>query len=171
METLMPDNLIIERTHFLELRRRLLELYPDLDDQTLNDTLEGATNFREAIAALIRSAIEDETLSKALKERIETMRGRLARLEARASNKRLTAVESMLSADMQKLTFADFTASLRSGPPSIEILNEDKIPIDFLVPQPPKPDKRAILQALTQGAIIPGALLTEPKLSLSIRRS
>jgi hypothetical protein len=167
----MPKDLIFERTNFLELRRRLLQLYPDLDDQTLNDTLEGATNFREAIAALIRSAIDDETLAKALKERIETMRGRLSRLETRASDKRLTAMESMHSADMQKLTFTDFTASLRSGPPSIEILNEDKIPIDFLVPQPPKPDKRAILQALTEGAVVPGALLGKPKFSLSVRRS
>jgi len=167
----MEYNLILERINYTELRSRLVKLYPDLDDQTLNDTLEGATNFREAIAALIRSAIDDETLVKALKERIETMRGRLSRLETRASDKRLTAMESMQSAEMQKLTVPDFTASLRSGPPSIEILNEDEIPIDFLVPQPPKPDKRAILQALTEGAFVPGALLGKPKFSLSVRRS
>lgn len=167
----MEYNLILERINYTELRSRLVKLYPDLDDQTLNDTLEGATNFREAIAALIRSAIDDETLVKALKERIETMRGRLSRLETRASDKRFTAMESMQSADMQKLTVPDFTASLRSGPPSIEILNEDEIPIDFLVPQPPKPDKRAILQALTEGAVVPGALLGKPKFSLSVRRS
>jgi hypothetical protein len=167
----MEYNLILERINYTELRSRLVKLYPDLDGQTLNDTLEGATNFREAIAALIRSAIDDETLVKALKERIETMRGRLSRLETRASDKRFTAMESMQSADMQKFTAPDFTASLRSGPPSIEILNEDEIPIDFLVPQPPKPDKRAILQALTEGAVVPGALLGKPKFSLSVRRS
>ena len=47
----MADNLNLERTRFTELRRRLNEIYPDLDNQTLNDTLEGATNFKEALSA------------------------------------------------------------------------------------------------------------------------
>ena len=40
----MAMTVTLERTHFVELRRRLLELHPDLDDQTLADTLEGATD-------------------------------------------------------------------------------------------------------------------------------
>ena len=165
----MPSNLIHERSHFIELRRRILERHPDLDDQTLNDTLEGATNLKEALAALIRSALDDETLAKALKERIEAMRSRLSRLEARASNKRVLVVENMQATDLHKLTEPDFTASVRVGPPSVDILNEDELPLDFLLPQPPKPDKRAILDALTKGAVVPGALLAKPKLSLSVR--
>ena len=165
----MPNNLVHERSRFIELRRRLLELYPDLDDQTLNDTLEGATNFKEAVAALIRSALDDETLAKALKERIDSMRSRLSRLEARASGKRVLVVESMQAADLQKMTEPDFTASVRIGPPSVDIVDEDRLPIDFLMPQPPKPDKRAILDALSKGAVVPGALLANPKFSLSVR--
>ena len=165
----MLDTLSLERLRFTELRRRLLELYPDLDDQTLNDTLEGATNLREALSALIRSALDDESLAKALKERIEAMRGRLSRLEARASSKRVLAVENMQAADLQKLTEPDFTASVRIGPPSVDIINEDELPLDFLLPQPPKPDKRAILNALSKGTVVPGALLAQPKLSLSVR--
>ena len=45
----MSVNLVYERSTFIELRRRLLELHPNLDDQTLNDTLEGATNLKEAL--------------------------------------------------------------------------------------------------------------------------
>ena len=165
----MPDNLNLERTCFTELRRRLLELYPDLDDQTLNDTLEGATNFREAIAALIRSALEDECLADALRDRMTDMRTRLSRHEARAASKRQVAVENMEAADIRKLTEPDFTASTRVGPPSVVIDNEHELPIDYLLPQPPKPDKRAILEALTRGAMVPGAALAQPKLSLSVR--
>ena len=165
----MPDNLNLERTCFIELRRRLLELYPDLDDQTLNDTLEGATNFREAIAALIRSALEDECLADALRDRMTDMRTRLSRHEARAASKRQVAVENMEAADIRKLTEPDFTASTRVGPPSVVIDNEHELPIDYLLPQPPKPDKRAILEALTRGAMVPGAALAQPKLSLSVR--
>ena len=167
----MKYNITLERISYMELRNRLLEHCPDLDDQTLNDTLEGATNFTEAIAAVIRSAIEDEAFAKALKERIEAMKSRLSRLEARASAKRLTAVESMKSANMQKLNVADFTASVRIAPQSVQIINQDTIPNRFLVPQPPKPDKKAILQALVEGAIVPGALLAGSKFSLSVRVS
>jgi hypothetical protein len=158
-----------DRITFTELRRRLVELHPDLDDQTLNDTLEGATNFKEALAALIRSALEDECLAKALRDRMADMRARLSRHEARALSKRQVAVENMEAADIRKLTEPDFTASTRIGPPSVVIDNEDELPIDYLLPQPPKPDKRAILEALTRGATVPGAALSEPKLSLSVR--
>ena len=165
----MPDNLNLERNRFTELRRRLLELYPDLDDQTLTDTLEGATNFREAIGALIRSALEDECLADALRDRMTDMRTRLSRHEARAASKRQVAVENMEAAGIRKLTEPDFTASTRVGPPSVVIDNEHELPIDYLLPQPPKPDKRAILEALTRGAMVPGAALAQPKLSLSVR--
>ena len=165
----MPHDLTLERNRFTELRRRLLELYPDLDDQTLNDTLEGATNFKEAIAALIRSALEDECLADALRDRMTDMRTRLSRHEARAASKRQVAVENMQVADIRKLTEPDFTASTRVGPPSVVIDNEHELPIDYLLPQPPKPDKRAILEALTRGAMVPGAALAQPKLSLSVR--
>ena len=159
----------IERTRFVELRRRLLELHPDLDEQTLADTLEGATDFKEALAALIRSALEDECLAKALKDRLDQMKGRLSRLEARASSKRQVAVENMEAADLRKLQEPDFTASVRIGPPSVTIVSEDELPIDYLMPQPPKPDKRAILEALSGGAFVPGAVLSNPKISLSVR--
>lgn len=162
-------HLELESIRFIELRRRLLELYPDINDQTLADTLEGATNLREALAALIRSSLDDECMAKALKERIEVMKGRLARLEARASQKRQLAIETLEATNQRKLAEADFTASLRLGPPSVEIVNETELPLDFLLPQPAKPDKRSILAALTAGHNVPGALLAQPKISLSIR--
>ena len=158
-----------ERLTFTKLRHRLVELHPDLDEQTLNDTLEGATNFKEALAALIRSALEDECLADALRDRMTDMRTRLSRHEARAASNRQVAVENMEAADIRKLTEPDFTASTRVGPPSVVIDNEHELPIDYLLPQPPKPDKRAILEALTRGSTVPGAVLAQPKLSLTVR--
>jgi len=165
----MDDNLNLERTRFTEIRRRLVELHPDLDDQTLNDTLEGATNFKEALSAVIRSALDDECLAAALRDRISDMRARLARIEAGAASKRQVVVENMEAADLRKLIQPDFTASTRVGPPSVVIDNEAELPIDYLVPQPPKPDKRGILEALTRGAVVLGANLAQPKLILTIR--
>jgi len=163
------NNITTERITFTELRRRLVELHPDLDDQTLNDTLDGATNFKEALSALIRSALDDECLAAALRDRISDMRARLARIDAGAASKRQVVVENMEAADVRKLIQPDFTASTRVGPPSVVIDNEDELPIDYLLPQPPKADKRGILAALTRGAVVPGANLAQPKLILSIR--
>jgi hypothetical protein len=159
----------LEATRFSELRRRLLDHFPELDEQTLADTLEGATDLREALAALLRSAQEDECMAKALKERIETLRLRLTRLETRAGQKRVVARDTMEIAEIRKLVEPDFTASLRSPAPVADILNEADLPETFLIPQPPKADKRAILAALNAGQSVPGAVLLHPRPTLSIR--
>ena len=87
-------------------------------------------------------------------------------METRASSKQQVAVENIEAADLRKLQRPDFTASVRIGPPSVSIVSEDELPIDYLLPQPPKPDKRAILEALSGGAFVPGAVLSNPKISL-----
>ena len=44
---------------------------------------------------------------------------------------------------------------------SAEITDESLIPEDYLVPQPPKVDKRGILADLRAGLDVPGAVLSE----------
>ena len=56
-----------------------------------------------------------------------------------------------------------------TGPPGVVIAEDSELPIDFLVSQAPKPDKRLILDALTRGTLVPGALLAEHKVSLAVR--
>src|SRR3954454_3625645 len=92
-----------EMTRFTELRRRLLEADPEIDERTLFDTLEGATDLHEAIASVVRSALEDEAMAKALRSRIEDMRQRLGRIETAAEKKREAALSAMEQAEMIKL--------------------------------------------------------------------
>ena len=158
-----------EVTHFSELRRRLLEADPDIDEKTLFDTLEGATDLHEAIAAVIRSALDDEALAKALRARIEDMRQRLSRIESTAEAKREAALNAMERADMIKLTAPDFTVSIRINPPSLLITSEAEIPQEFWVPQPPKLNKKGLLDAINSGWAVPGAALSNSKISLAIR--
>ena len=47
---------------YLQLRERISINYPQADDETLLDTLEGITDLHEMIAAVIRSALVDEAL-------------------------------------------------------------------------------------------------------------
>src|SRR5262245_2131129 len=163
------NSLLGESITFEDLRRRILEADPDIDEKTLFDTLDGATNLDEAIVAVIRSGLDDEALAKALRARIENMRQRLNRIELTAEAKREAALNAMERADMIKLTAPDFTASIRINPPSLLITSEAEIPQDFWVPRPPKLNKKGLLDAINSGWGVPGATLSNSKISLTIR--
>ena len=158
-----------EAARFVELKRELLASYDDLDEQTLRDTLEGATDLKEALAALVRSALEDEALCGGLSALLDTMKQRLDRLETRASTKRRTVLETMERTGYTSFVEPDFTVGLRKAPASVLIMAEDQIPPQFLVPQPPRIDRRGILAALAAGADVPGAQLSHARNSLSVR--
>src|SRR4026209_2230773 len=85
------------------LKERLLADYPNLDDDTISDTLEGITDLHEMIAAVIRSALVDEALHAGLRSRMDDMKERLSRLDLRASKKRLLALEAMTEVGLARL--------------------------------------------------------------------
>ena len=151
------------------LRQKLLEAFPDADDETIRDTLEGLTTLHELIAEIIRSALIDEALQSGLRSRLQDMKERLSRLETRAAKKRELVLEAMSEAGLKKIEQPDFTASARVGPPSIVLLAEDLVPESYWVPQPPKLDRQALVGDLKQGDEIPGVQLSNPKPVLSVR--
>ena len=63
----MGKPFITELPRYRLLKQRLVAEYPDLDDETLADTLEGITDLHEMIAAVIRSALVDEALHAGLR--------------------------------------------------------------------------------------------------------
>src|SRR6187397_127642 len=90
---------------------KLQKDYPDLDDETIRDTIEGITTLHELIAELIRSALIDEALQDGLRTRIEEMRARHSRLAERGMKKRQLALEAMNDVGLKKLEQPDFTAA------------------------------------------------------------
>ena len=165
----MVTPLSVETTKYLQLKARISVNYPQADEETLLDTLEGITDLHEMIAAVIRSALVDEALHSGLRSRVDDMRERLSRLELRASKKRELALEAMTEAGLSKLEQPDFTASARAGSPALVVLAEDKIPGHYWLPQPPKLDRQAILGEIKRGIEIPGAEISNPKPVLSVR--
>ena len=158
-----------ELHHYQLVRERLVQEFPDTDDQTIRDTLEGITDLHEMIAAVIRSTLVDEALHSGLRFRVDDMKERLSRLELRANKKRELALDAMTEAGLTKLEQPDFTAFTRAGSPALVIIAEGNIPESYWLPQPPKLDRQAILGELKRGKVIPGAQMSNPKPVLSVR--
>lgn len=159
----------IELTRHNILKTQLLSEMPDIDDETLRDTLEGITSLPEMIAEVVRYALIDEAMAIGLKDRLGQMKARLDRLEHRARCKRSLATEVMAEADIKKLTEPDFTASLRPSQPGLRVVAEEEIPEAFWKPQPSKLDRQLMVSTLKDGGSIPGATLSNPKTTLSVR--
>ena len=77
-----------ELTHHQYLRARLEEEFPDADEETLVDTLEGLSNLPDMLAEVCRSMLDDQAMVSALRGRIGDMQERCGRIEARARKKR-----------------------------------------------------------------------------------
>ena len=165
----MEPPLSIATMTYLQLRERISGIYPQADDETLRDTLEGITDLHEMIAAVIRSALVDEALHAGLRFRVDDMRERLSRLELRASKKRQLALGAMTEVGLSKLEQPDFTASARAGSPALIVIAEERIPEAYWLPQPPKLDRQGILGELKRGLEIPGAQMSNPQPVLSVR--
>ena len=166
----MNMRLKTEIRHYQLMRERILQEFQGIDDETIHDTLEGITDLREMIAAVIRSALVDEALRDGLRGRIEEMKEWLSRLEVRAGKKRDLALHAMSEAGLSKLEQPDFTASMRAGSPALVVTSEQTIPPPYWLPQPPKLDRQGLLAELKHGASIPGAELSNPKPVLMVRK-
>ena len=53
--------------------------------------------------------------------------------------------------------------------PAVVVVNEAEIPEPYWIPQPPKLDRKGVLDALRTGTHVPGAAFTNAKVSIAIR--
>lgn len=154
---------------YQELKRRLKEEDPELDEITLADTIEGLTDIHDILAAIVRAALEDEVMVISLKARVQDMQQRLYRIEERSDIRRKIARDVMIETDIKKIVAPDFTMSIRAGNPSVVVIDETVITKDFWEPRPPKLNKLKLLSELKSGASVPGAVLANAELVLSVR--
>ena len=162
-------NLEFAAVAYQAIRNRIRSEDPSIDEQTLADTVEGLTDLHEILAAVTRSALADEALADGLMGRMNEMQERLDRLQDRASKRSDMVREVMLQLDLKKLLAPDFTISLRSGLPALQVLDEAAVPSVYWQPGPPRLNRQALLAELKDGSEIQGVALSNPEPVLSVR--
>lgn len=163
------DQLSFSAAGYRAIRDRLKTEDPNIDEQTLADTVEGLTNLHEILEAIIRSALQDEALATGLKGRISDMQGRLDRLQDRASKRRQIAKDVMVELDLKKIIVPDFTVSIRAGNPGLMVIDEAAVPPIYWEPGQPRLRRQVLAADLKQGEDVPGATLSNPEPILSVR--
>ncbi len=158
-----------ELTYHEHLREQIRNEFPDIDEETLADTVEGLTNLYEMLGAVVRSHLDDMAMVDALKSRMADMQDRLSRIGKRADKKRELVTSVMEQADLKKLAEADFTVSLRASSAPLVVTEETAIPKPYWKPQAPKLDRQGLIAALKLGGRVPGAVLGNPRMAIAIR--
>jgi hypothetical protein len=154
---------------YRSIRDRIHEEDPEIDEQTLADTVEGLTDLHEIIIAIVRSALADEALANGLRGRIAEMEERLGRLRDRASKRRQIVKDVMVELDLKKITAPDFSVSIRPGMPSLLVLNAESVPRIFWQPGEPRLKRQELLTELKGGSEIEGVALSNPEPVLTVR--
>lgn len=142
----------------------------DLDEQTLLDTLEGATDLHECLLALDEANIEDEILLEGLSAKIAQLDARRSRIKQAIESRRGLILVCMENAELQQVKGPCATISVRKTPPALQITDEAAIPSAYWKAQDPKLDKKAVKEALDRKEAVPGAALDNGGVSLTIRR-
>src|SRR5262245_44740593 len=170
----LPDNGVTMTLEFSAItyraiRDRIRADDPQIDEQTLADTVEGLTDLHEIVAAIVRAALADEALATGLKGRIAEMQDRLERLQDCAAKRRQIAKDVMVELDLKKITAPDFTVSIRPGMPALLVLDETAVPSIYWEPREPRLNRQELLSELKGGAAIEGVTLSNPEPVLSVR--
>lgn len=142
---------------------------PDIDPQAFADTLEALGGELEM------KADGYARVMKELEGRAATMRFESKRLEngyktieRNIDRMKHALQDSMVATDKRKFKTDLFSFSIRKNPASVVIDRETSIPPEFLIPQDPKIDKKAIKAAIDRGDDITFAHLEQGE-SLIIR--
>jgi hypothetical protein len=163
------DQLNFATTTYRAIRDRIRSQDPQIDEQTLADTIEGLTDVHEILGAIVRAALADEAMATGLKCRIADMEDRLHRLQDRAAKRRHIVKDAMIELELKKIAAPDFTASIRPGMPSLVVLNEDAVPKTYWEPGEPRLRRQVLACDLKGGAEVAGATLSNPEPVLSVR--
>jgi len=143
---------------------QLLEIAEEIESDALVDTLESLRDAIEDKAENIAKLIKNlEADAKIIKEEEQRLAERRRAIEAKVDKLKMYLQEQLETAGLQKVKRPTITVAIQANPPSVDVIDETAIPIDFLIPQAPKVDKKSILERLKKGESVPGVALKQTK--------
>lgn len=135
----------------------------DLSDEALKDTLDSLGGELEAKAqATVSFARHLEKIAESIKDAERSMADRRKAIENRTSRIKQYVLEAMQNNDIQRIECPYFVLSIAKNPPSVEVLDEKQIPVDYFVDAPPPPpqlNKKLVLKAMKDGFEVTGCRL------------
>ena len=140
------------------------------DEGMALDMIEAETGLLEAIDGALQRISDVGSLCEAIDEQMKRLKARKSRLEAQDERIRASLCMALGAAGLKKAERPLATLSLRSVPPKVIITNEADLPSQFLVEKTTiTPDKKAIADALKDGAKVAGAELSNGGEAVSVR--
>jgi len=151
-----------------ELIAKLKDIIGDDEDFAM-DVIEGQTSLVEVVNSLIAQEGQDEAHIRAIQEFQDKQAKRALRIAARIEKRRLALLTALQAADVKSLRCPLGTVGVRPTPARVIVVLEGVVPDEFWKQPPRVLDKRALLAALKEGRIVPGATLSNGGVTISIR--
>ena len=138
-------------------------------DEGMADTLESIEEAIESKAENTAIVIKQlEANADMLANEIKRLSERKTTLENNAKHLKVYLQEQLEKCGKSKIKGAIFTVAIQNNPQSVEVLDENKIPATYFIPQQPKLDRKELLVHLKSGEEIAGVAIKQTQ-SLRIR--
>ena len=152
---------------------QLLELAedPEIDPQAFADTIEGLSGEIEIKADGYAKVITElEKDKEGLSAEIDRLKAKSTVIANSIIRIKKSLEMAMIATGKTKFKTELFSFNIQKNPASVELDEEhiELIPIEYLIPQDPKPDKKRMLAELKEGKELPFASLKQTE-SLRIR--
>lgn len=142
-----------------EITGEILELLTmaedlELDQKMIRDTMEGLDfEFEEKAEAYAKVVKTLEMDIAGLDEEIQRMTKRKATIKNNIDRLKKSLENAMIATGKRKFKTPLFGFGIQKNPPSLNVLDESKIPEEFWIEQQPKLDKKAALAYVKENEV------------------
>ena len=142
-----------------EITGEILELLTmaedlELDQKMIRDTMEGLDfEFEEKAEAYAKVVKTLEMDIAGLDEEIQRMTKRKATIKNNIDRLKRSLEGAMIATGKIKFKTALFGFGIQKNPPSLNVLDESKVPAEFWIEQQPKLDKKAALAYVKENEV------------------
>ena len=143
------------------LYQQLLDMAEEQDNDFSEalESLEGA--FEEKAENIVKIMRTLEAKEKAYKDEVDRLNKQRNALKRSIQNSKDYLQENMNVMGKKKVESGLFTVAIQKSPPTLKIDDDKYIPDGYWIPQPPKLDRKELLQDLKLGEEIEGVEIVQ----------